>query len=112
MTSDPATTAVRVDLGSRGYDVHITSGDSSGLGAFARARAAGRLAFVVSDEHVSVHAESAADALAAAGFRPVLSVLPSGERQKSLAVAAHLYDNLAELGADRTTLVVAVGCHS
>src|SRR5205807_8227224 len=37
------------------------------------------------------------------------AVLPSGERQKCLSMASHLYDRLAEVGADRKTLVVAVG---
>jgi 3-dehydroquinate synthase len=105
----PEPTTVRVRLGARGYDIRIGGGGRRGLGPFARDRAAGRLAFVVSDEHVSPHADAAADALASAGFRPAMAVIPSGERQKSLAVASHLYDNLADLAADRHTLVVAVG---
>ena len=105
----PETTTVRVRLGARGYDIRVVGGDRRGLGPFARDRSAGRMAFVVSDEHVSPHADAAADALATAGFRPVMAVLPSGERQKSLPVASHLYDNLADVGADRHTLVVAVG---
>ena len=36
-------------------------------------------------------------------------MLPPGEAQKALAVAARLYDRLADLNADRKTLVVAVG---
>src|SRR4051812_8237406 len=105
----PEAFTVPVRLGPRAYDVRFTSGDRRGLGPFARERAAGGLAFLVSDENVSRHAEAAADALASAAFRPVLAVLPSGERQKSLASASHLYDRLAEVHADRKTLVVAVG---
>jgi 3-dehydroquinate synthase len=111
MSTDHAAEAltVCVRLGPRAYDVRITSGDPRGLGPFARERSAGALAFVVSDEHVAPHARAAADALAAAGFRTAEAVLPPGEQQKSLASAAGLYDLLAEAGADRKTLVVAVG---
>jgi 3-dehydroquinate synthase len=102
-------TTLRVNLGERGYDIHITSGDRQGLGPFARERCRGTTAFVVSDEHVGEHADRAADALAAAGFHPVMAVLPSGEAQKALPIASYLYDGLAEVQADRKTLVVAVG---
>ena len=100
---------IRVQLGERSYDISIVSDEPRGLGVFARERCRGGLAFVVSDEHVSRHADAAADALAAAGFRTAMSVLPSGESQKSLVMASHLYDGLAELRADRKALVVAVG---
>ena len=100
---------VRVNLGPRSYDVVATTADREGFAAFARPLAAGKLALVVCDEHVSEHAERVADALAGVGARPVLAVLPSGERQKCLALAAHLYDRLAEMEADRKTLIVAVG---
>jgi 3-dehydroquinate synthase len=100
---------IRVQLGERSYDICIVSDDRRGLGPFTRERCRGSLAFVVNDEHVSAHADAAADALAAAGFRTAMSVLPSGEARKSLVTAAHLYDGLAELRADRNTLVVAVG---
>jgi 3-dehydroquinate synthase len=101
--------AVRVELGERSYDIAITSDDRAGLGPFARRRLRGTLAFVVTDEHLRPHAEAAAAALAAAGFRTALEVLPAGEAQKALAVAGHLYDRLAGLQADRKAAVVAVG---
>jgi 3-dehydroquinate synthase len=100
---------IHVNLGSRSYDIHITAGDRRGLGSFARERCRGKLAFVVSDEHVQVQADQVADTLAAAGFQPAMAVLPAGEVHKCLATAAYLYDGLAEVQADRKTLVVAVG---
>ncbi len=100
---------VRVNLGERSYDIAIVNDDRAGLGPFARSRARGSLAFVVGDENTRPHAEAAAAALGAAGFRAALEVLPSGEAQKSLAVASRLYDRLADLNADRKTLVVPVG---
>jgi 3-dehydroquinate synthase len=100
---------VRVHLAERSYDIAVTSGDRSDLGPFARQRASGSLAFLVTDDNARRHADTAGMALSAAGFRTVLAVLPAGEAQKSLTSAAQLYDRLAEAQADRKTLVVAVG---
>jgi 3-dehydroquinate synthase len=100
---------VRVNLGPRSYDIAITSNDLAGVGLFARQRTKGSLALVVTDEHVRPHAGRVAAALQGAGFRSNQIVLPAGEAQKSLAVAANLYDRLVELTADRKTLMVAVG---
>jgi 3-dehydroquinate synthase len=102
-------TSLRVNLGERSYDIAVTSADPEGLGRFARARARGDLAVVITDENVAPHTRAAESSLAAAGLRTALALLPPGEGQKSLAVAAQLYDRLAELHADRRTLVVAVG---
>src|SRR5438105_11090244 len=93
-------TMIHVRLGERSYDIEITSSDPQGPGPFARARARGSRAFVVADENVTPHARAAADSLAAAGFEPRVRVLPAGEGQKALAVAAALYDDLADMQAD------------
>ncbi len=100
---------VHVNLGERSYDVHVTSDDVPGLGAFAAARARPGPALVVTDENVVPHAEAVARSLSAAGFRPAVKAMPAGETTKSLASASALYDRLAEMVADRKTLVVAVG---
>ncbi len=100
---------IHVNLGPRSYDIQIVSGDRAGVGPFARDRVRGRRAFVVTDEHVDPHADHVAEALHAAGFQPVLTELPPGEVQKSLTTASYLYDRLAEMQADRKTMVVAVG---
>jgi 3-dehydroquinate synthase len=100
---------VRVNLAERGYDVCITTDDPAGVGAFARERARGSRAFLVSDRNVAGAARAVGEALAAAGFQVALAELPPGEAQKCLPVAARLYDRLLDQGADRTTLVAAVG---
>jgi 3-dehydroquinate synthase len=101
--------SIRVQLGERSYDIAITSDEASEIGSFARQRAKGNVAFVVTDEHVIEHADRVTASLRAADFSPLLVSLPSGESQKSLTVASYLYDHLAEARADRRTLVVAVG---
>jgi len=100
---------VRVNLVERSYDIAIVSGDRSGLGPFARQRVSGLLAFIVGDENTRPHAEAVAQSLATASFRTIVEVLPPGEAQKSLSVASRLYDRLADVHADRRTLIVAVG---
>jgi 3-dehydroquinate synthase len=101
--------AVHVNLAERSYDIVVTSNDPAGLGPFTRQRARGTQAFLVTDEHVAPRAQAVAAVLASAGFRATLATLPSGEGQKSLAVAGRLYDQLLDAQADRRTLVVAVG---
>jgi len=100
--------ALRVQLAERSYDIVIADGFDD-LGPFARERICGRLAYVVTDRNVARQAEGACAALRAAGFRTALTVLPPGELQKSLEVASRLYDDLLAEGADRNTLMVAVG---
>jgi 3-dehydroquinate synthase len=99
---------VRVHLGERSYDI-VVADDPAGLGHFARDRAVGERAFLVSDEHLVSHLPLLTASLERAGFRTATAVLPPGEAQKSLASASALYDRLADLRADRRTLVVAVG---
>jgi 3-dehydroquinate synthase len=100
---------VRVNLGTRSYDIAIVVGDPSGIGKFARERAQSALALLVTDENVRPHAEAVGRSLAAVGFKTSQVILRPGEAQKSLATTSFLYDRLADLRADRRTLVVAVG---
>jgi 3-dehydroquinate synthase len=101
--------SIRVNLGQRGYDIVVTTSDFHAMGRFARERSHATSAFLVTDDHAVVYAQSVAESLEDFGFRTATEVLPSGEAQKSLASASRLYDTLAELHADRRTLVVPVG---
>lgn len=100
---------LRIDLGSRSYDIAIGTGNATGFGPFARERCPAPRAFVVADENVMKHAETVARALYAVGTEPILATVTPGEASKSLAVVAHLYDVLATMPANRKTPVVAVG---
>ncbi len=103
-------TTIPVELGARRYSIQIASAWSAGLGAFARACAPkSELALIVTDENVDPHADALAAALKSAGFRTSTVIVQPGEETKSLAWADELYDELAELNADRRTLVVALG---
>jgi 3-dehydroquinate synthase len=100
---------VRVNLGERSYDVAITTGDEAGVGPFAAARARPGPALVVTDDNAVAYADATATMLGRAGFSPRVKVMSPGEPTKSLAAASTLYDELAEMRADRKSLVAAVG---
>lgn len=101
--------SLRVHLGERSYDIAVTSKDLAGVGAFARQRCTGTQALVIADQNVAGHAQIVQASLQTAGFATGLALRPAGEGQKSLQVAAELYDCLIDLPADRRTLIVAVG---
>lgn len=100
---------IEVRLGERSYQITITKGDDAGfleriVGHNSRAGV-----MVITDRNVESHARTIQQLLTNLGFRSRLTVRPPGEGQKSLAVAADLYDQLFDMPADRQTLVVAVG---
>ena len=99
---------VRVELGARSYA--IAAGGLADFGPFARsALPAATKALVVTDEHAEPHADAVLASLKAAGLPASMVIVQSGEDTKSLHWLAELWDELAELPADRRTAVVAVG---
>jgi len=99
----PSTQTVHVNLAERSYDIEIGSGNIDQSGQFLA-----RLG--ITDDNVQEpHAMRVAESLTDAGVDvDVISVEP-GEPSKSLEMAAGLWQGLLELGADRKSVVVAVG---
>ena len=93
----------------RSYDVDCGSGIVERIGE--RLRAAGvERAVVVADQAVAdSHAGRVVESLRKAGIAADFLTVPSGERSKSVAGAARLWDDFARLSVDRATHVVAVG---
>jgi 3-dehydroquinate synthase len=101
---------VHVDLGERGYDITVDSGNLPALGCLVRALEPATHAVVVTDRNVlAPHGRIAVDSLQATGMRVDLLTVEAGEGAKSIAVAESLWSQLAALKADRKSLVVAVG---
>ena len=100
---------VHVKLGPRSYDLVVTHAEPAGFAKFARQWSTGKKAFVVTDANAAVHAQPILSSLREAGFAAALGIVPAGEASKGLEQLAKLFDGLAELPADRRTLVVAVG---
>jgi 3-dehydroquinate synthase len=105
----PVMPNVHVNLGSRGYEIVIGSGQREVLTQLLAGVSRNRKAFLVSDANVAPHAEAVRKSLDAAGWHTGMVVLPPGEAQKSLATLSHLYDQLVDFHADRKTAVVAMG---
>ena len=100
---------IRVNLGPRSYDIAVVSGEPAGIGPFILERCRGKKALVVGDDNVRFRAEAIGRTLASSGFGVTMAVVSPGEQSKCLGVAGKLYDALADIPADRQTVVVAVG---
>ena len=101
---------IRVNLAERSYDIEIASGNLQRLGAFAAERGRTTHAVVITDENVQEpYAMRATESLVRAGIDVELIAVPPGETSKSIAAAADLWREMLDLGADRRTIVVAVG---
>lgn len=102
--------SVRVDLGPRSYDIEIGSSNLSRAGAFLARRAGPTHAVLVTDANVEhPHATTVGESLAQAEMAVDMLVVEAGEPSKSIDTAAALWEQLLQVGADRTSVVVAVG---
>ena len=100
---------VDVGLGERSYPIHIGSGlmrEAAGRLALAR----GARAVIVSNPVVArLHLAPLRSSLDAAGVRVDTVLVPDGEKHKDAATLNDLLTRLLELGAERGTLLIALG---
>jgi len=108
-------TTVHVNLAERSYDIQIGSGNLAEAGAFlvgCGGSGSGRVshAVLITDRNIeNTHAARAAESLAGQVKKVEVIVLEPGETNKSPEMALTLWQGLLELGADRKSVVVAVG---
>ena len=101
---------VRVQLAERCYDIQIGAGTLAEAGRFLSKRAKVTHVVLITDEHVQKpHAMQVAESLGEQDIEVDVVSIEPGEESKSLDVAASLWQGLLELGADRKSVVVAVG---
>jgi len=106
----PPAQCIRVELGPRSYDITIGQGTLVHSGDFLRKRADFSHAVVITDGNVETpHGRIVAETLAEAGASVDMVVVEAGEPSKSVPMAVALWEKMLELGADRKTVVVAVG---
>jgi 3-dehydroquinate synthase len=104
-----ASATVTIDLGERSYPIHIGAGLIAEPHAF-DAVPASALAVVVSNTTVApLYAEALMRTLRARHRRVELIVLPDGEAHKDWATLNLIFDGLLRLGADRKTVLYALG---
>ncbi|HVU88371.1 MAG TPA: 3-dehydroquinate synthase [Pirellulales bacterium] len=102
-------TTVDVVLAERGYTIEIGTGNLAGAGRFVSERAAtSHVALITDDNVVDRLARPVAESLSQLADVDILSIEP-GETAKSIETADVLWQKLLDIGADRKTLVVAVG---
>lgn len=101
---------IHVRLAERSYDIRIGTGNLGGVGEFLAGLDKTSHAVLITDENVRApHAETVAASLTDAGVEVDMIVVDPGEASKSVDMAAGLWDGLLEVGADRKSLVMAVG---
>jgi len=101
---------VHVALGERSYPIDIGTGNLGDVGEFLRPLRKVTHSVVIADAAVaSVQAATVAASLCAAGIKVDQVTVESGEASKRASVLESLWNTLLESGADRRTLVTAVG---
>jgi 3-dehydroquinate synthase len=94
------------------YDVTVGEGMLNHVGGALRAAgvpAGTRVALASSDIVAPLYAASVEEALRVAELRPFTCMIPDGERHKTLATVASLYDQFLAGGLDRSGVVLSLG---
>ena len=95
---------------SRSYCVHIGSKLLSQVGNYARNATGGRIAAIISDDHVwPIYGNTVLNSLKDAGYEVCNFVFPAGEMQKNPEVFLSILNFLAENGLTRSDVVLALG---
>ena len=105
-----ATPTVRVELSERGYDIQIGRGTLARLGEYLQGLGKFSRAIVVTDTTVAgLFGPAAVESLSRVGLEHKLLTVASGEASKSIAPLAKLWEETLAAGADRKSVVVAIG---
>ncbi|MHB9145838.1 MAG: 3-dehydroquinate synthase [Symbiobacteriia bacterium] len=106
---------IPVRLGARSYLVHVGTPLLSQAGALVQSvlppprQGRGQAIVIGQSLPGRLYAPALIDSLQKAGYQVHSLTIPDGESAKSLAGASQLYDQLAELQADRSSLLFALG---
>ncbi len=101
---------VRVELGSRSYDIFIGQGLLGSLGErINRAGLQGRAGILTNEIVGPIYGKQAGESMRAAGYEVSMFSLPDGEKFKTIESMARIYDWLLAEGFDRKSFLVALG---
>lgn len=101
-----------VELGDRSYPIYIGENILERLGEFMTERGMPKKSplLIVSDEKVApYHLERVQRVLSEAGYQHASSVVPSGEKSKSLAVMEQVIADALQANLDRSSTIIALG---
>lgn len=98
---------IRVDLGERGYDIHI--GRSIIINSLSPDVQSIRV-LIVSDSNVDpLYGDKCQELMSSAGADVFRMVIPAGESSKDLSYLKNVYDRALECGLDRSSVIIALG---
>jgi 3-dehydroquinate synthase len=101
---------VHVNLGPRSYDIEIGSGNLRETAKFCDAEADDAHAVIITDANVDdLYTEPVADSLVEFGAEVDILSVEAGEQSKAPEVASELWEQMLDQGADRKSVVVALG---
>jgi 3-dehydroquinate synthase len=101
---------VKVTLSDRSYDIRIKPGIIAEVGPCLNSLGfTGAVAIVTNPTVSRRYASTVKRSLTAAGFRPLLVVIPAGERVKTLRGVGIVLDRFASARFERTAVVLALG---
>jgi 3-dehydroquinate synthase len=98
-----------VALGARSYPIHIGAGLLARTGELLAALPCARVVVVTNPTVAKAHLEVLQGALTAAAVRHDVIVVPDGEKYKDWSTLHEIHTRLLELGAERSTAVIALG---
>jgi len=102
--------SVEVDLGERSYPVQIGTGTLASVGAEIKRFSGARQAVLLTVPEVGRrYAGKLSRSLREAGLRSTRIDVPDGDSTKNLRQVAKLYEALLDRGADRGTVLIALG---
>jgi 3-dehydroquinate synthase len=104
-----AVPALTVALGARSYPIHIGAGLLSRSGELLAALPAAHVVVVTNPTVAQHHLEALQRALTAATLRHDVIVVPDGEQYKDWSTLHQIHTRLLELGAERSTTLLALG---
>lgn len=109
-TTPPASDPIKVTPESRSYEIVVGWGALDRLGELVRDIGLSGKAFVVSDSDVLPrYGDRALRSLRSADFEAESFAIPAGEANKTLDIAATVYDWLVSRRAERASTIVALG---
>jgi len=101
---------VQLKAHSDSYSIYIGKEVLPQLGEFLRPFSLSKKVLLISDPEINqLYGKRVSAALRKGGFLPFSFLVPSGEKNKSLAWASRLYDFLLHERVDRRSLIVALG---
>lgn len=101
---------VPIELPHHFYDITIEPGVLDVLGTTVRSLASHARCMLIVDEHVmELHGHQAVESLRAAGFDPLIHIMPSGEAHKTLETVRQAYDAMLDAKLERRSPVIALG---